>query len=53
MRRRGTRRPRDSGWKSDMERQSRQFVLKRPDGVHMSTLGGRSGYSVGNLSLPW
>ena len=43
----------DSGWKSDMLRQSRQFVLNRPLGVHMSTLGGRSGYSVGNRSLPW
>lgn len=42
-----------SGWKSEMERQSRVLVLKRPEGEIMYMLGGRKGYSMGNTSLPW
>ena len=32
-----------SGWKSLMDRQRRRFVLKRPEGVSISTEGGRRG----------
>lgn len=42
-----------SGWKSEMERQRRVLVLKRPDGESIYMLGGRNGYSMGNTSLPW
>lgn len=36
-----------SGWKSDMLRHKRWFVLNRPFGVAMYTAGGFIGYSGG------
>ena len=42
-----------SGWKSDMERQSLRFGWNLPEGVHMRTLGGLSGYSLGKINFPW
>ena len=42
-----------SGWKSDMDKHKRVLGLKRPEGVNMRIEGGLSGYSGGNLSLPW
>jgi hypothetical protein len=36
-----------SGWKSLMDRQSFEFVLNRPFGVHIMMPGGLNGYSGG------
>ena len=42
----------DSGWKSDILRQSLVLGLKRPLGVSIMILGGFKGYSGGNFNLP-
>jgi hypothetical protein len=36
-----------------MDRHKRVLGLKRPEGVSIMMDGGFSGYSGGNLSLPW
>ena len=41
-----------SGWKSDIERQSRVSGRKRPLGVTIVIDGGLRGYSEGNLTRP-
>lgn len=42
----------DLGWKSEIDRQRRVEVWKRPLGVCIRMAGGAKGYSGGNIRVP-